>query len=137
MFTEPSGSELIVGKQPNLVGQPFEEFIAQEYWHENQLAEEANVIWIKQKGLWHHLCFDEDIVFWRSVDKGPTYQKPKKDDIWDFPLRDLNEVYGLADQNLREIQHKVIEAKASIEFKFSNGFALKVTSENDTTKIET
>lgn len=59
MLTEPLGSELVVGKQPSLIGWPFEEFIAQEYWYENQLAEEANVFWIKQKGEWHHLCFDE------------------------------------------------------------------------------
>jgi len=136
-FTEPLGSELVVGEQPNLEGKPFETFIAQAYWCESELQEEANVIWINQQGLWHHLCFDEDIVFWRIMDEGPKYTPPKEEDIWDFPLEDLNKKHELEGQVLESIEHKITEANASVEFKFSNGLSLKIVSQNDSTKIET
>lgn len=59
------------GEWPQLAGSRCDAVIAEQYWHDGELSEPANVIWLRADSAWHRLVIDCGVVFWRSADVGP------------------------------------------------------------------
>lgn len=133
MNDEPS----IVGEWPSLRGGEIQELIAQEFWCDGKLEDEANVLYLKVSNEWHRLYFDYEIVFWQKGPNGIDDPSADRGKEFGYPLRDLKEELGLNDQTIVECTRELLSNGVAVLFQFSNGKHIQVSSVDDQTKIKT
>jgi len=123
---EPSGLE-VHGEWPRLRGLSCDACIAEEYWHESQLDQPANVVWLRTGGTWHRLAIDFGVVFWRSADAGPeAYEMP--DLRGEVRLRDIGRELGVSGETIDEVGGTPALGGADVWVHFRSG--LRVTFRN-------
>lgn len=79
----------IVGEWPNLIGGVVQEVIAQEFWCDRELEDEANVLYLKVSDKWHRLYFDYEVIFWQTGSNGLDDPSAYRGKEFGYPLRDL------------------------------------------------
>src|SRR5687767_6061819 len=107
-----------IGETPSLVGSPCEELLSQAYWHKGELAEPANVIYLRSGGAWHRLCLDCPVVFWRRI---PAPDPPPGEEGIAYPLVDLSKRFGVRGIVLERLEVTSIEGGSEVRFGFRNG----------------
>ena len=83
------------GSPPQLIDMNCEELLCQQYWYAGEMADEADVVWLKLAGRWYQLFFDSGVVHWREQEKGPEIGEGTVGDVLAYPLVDLGTRFGL------------------------------------------
>ena len=120
------------GDPPNLDGQVCESVLAEEYWYMGNLGEPANVVWIRCSGIWHRLCFDFGIIFWRRSTDGPRpYTMPELDG--EVRITDVGTMLGLIGDVIIRYDMQSIPDGSEVCFRFASGKNLVLRNVNDRT----
>lgn len=127
----------IIGDWPVFSGGEIQELIAQEFWCDGKLEDEANVIYLKVSNEWHRLYFDYEIIFWKKGPNGIDDPNADRGKDFGYTLRDLKAELGLKNQTIIECTKEVLLKGVAVLFRFSNGKNIQVSSVNDQTKIKT
>jgi hypothetical protein len=88
------------GAPPKLQGCCCEGLLCQQYWYGGELADEADVVWLKVGGRWHQLFFDGGVVHWRNHGAEPEARRGSPDGVLTYPMVDLAARYGLKDETI-------------------------------------
>ena len=83
------------GTPPELTGSSCDELLCQQYWYAGELADEADVLWLKLAGKWYQLFFDAGVVHWRDQAGEPEVRVSSEDGLLAYPLVDLAARFGL------------------------------------------
>lgn len=108
------------GEWPRLDGRACECLVAEEYWHQGQLDEPANVVWLRSGGTWHRLTIDCGIVFWRAADHGPSACSMSELGA-EVRLRDLGRELSLIGKAIAKIGGNAIPRGAEVWVQFQAG----------------
>jgi len=93
-----------------------EGLVVQEFWHEGELEDGANVTWLRVNGKWHDLCFEPGIVFWRRNWKDPfPLDEGVGDDAFYYPRQDLGKKYGVIGSEIRSCEAGTDESSTWVE----------------------
>lgn len=126
----------IVGEWPNLIGGVVQEIIAQEFWCDGILEDEANVLYLKVSDKWHRLYFDYEIIFWKTGPNGIDDPSADRGKEFGNPLRDLVQELDLSGQKITKCERLILPNGIAVNFQFSNGVTTVISSINDQTKIK-
>lgn len=83
------------GSPPQLTGLICDELLCQQYWYAGEIADEADVVWLKLAGTWYQLFFDAGVVHWREQETEPEVRDGADDGLLAYPLVDLAARFGL------------------------------------------
>lgn len=120
------------GEPPAIVGLPCDELMVSEYWHQGELIEPANVVYLRFAGRWHRLYFDFGIVFWRPHEFAPDGADPSEENLA-YPLIDLGQQMGVRGVILDRLEAEPIVGGSEVQFTFRNGVRLTFSNVADTT----
>ena len=123
------------GIPPRLEGQDLQELICQQYWYNDRLEQEADVIYLKVNGHWHQLYFENGVIFWRNMDESPTAFEQKAGDPFKYPFVDLAEKHDLKDHTIKEYLAEVIPDGARISLTFDRRGTLMFIDREDKTTL--
>ncbi len=126
----------INGEWPKLENRTIEKLIAQEFWCDEKLEDEANVLYIKASGEWYRLYFDDEIVFWRNGSNGLQDETASRNQEFGYPLVDWGHKLGVEGATVSSCTSRLTSEGAQVEFVFSNGRSLAVESIDDQTRIK-
>ncbi len=126
----------IVGEWPRLIGGVVQEIVAQEFWCDGTLEDEANILYLKISDKWHRLYFDYEIIFWKTGPNGINDYNADRGKEFGYPLRDLVRELDLFGQTLTKCEKLILPNGVAVNFEFSNGVNIVVSSINDQTKIK-
>lgn len=107
------------GDPPDLSGQTCDAFFVRQYWYEGELAEPANVTYLSFADVWHRLCFDCGIIFWRGQDGAPEVWEESEEYAW--PLIDLAKDKQFKGEALEEYEMETIRGGSQVVFCFASG----------------
>ncbi|MET0116583.1 MAG: hypothetical protein ABW090_04100 [Sedimenticola sp.] len=125
----------INGRQPDLSGATCEELLCQQYIHNGQLEDEADVVFLKIAGQWHQLYFDGGVVHWRMQDDEPEQRVVAEDDVFSYPLVDLGDSYGIKGQMFSDCQVMETDDGETVTLTFETGSQLLFQNIGDSTAI--
>jgi hypothetical protein len=120
----------IRGTQPSIEGALCEEIIVVQYWFAGSLAEPANTIHLKFNGVWHQLCFDCGVIFWRNSD-GPPMMIEAPEIQAEYRLDDIGRRHGLLGMRLASIDSEPTPAGARVALTFQGGRTAIFFDEHD------
>ena len=83
------------GAPPPLTGSSCEALLCQQYWYAGELADEADVLWLKLAGQWYQLFFDAGVVHWCDQEGEPEAKPNSEDGLLSYPVVDLAARFGL------------------------------------------
>jgi len=122
------------GSPPNLAGVACEELFCQQYWYDGKLAEEANVIYLRCGSVWHSLCIDCGVIFWRTGQTAPLpHEIP--DLAASYRVVDLSVELDLRAQTIKGYETSAVNGEVRVEFIFESGRRLSVCNKNDCTSL--
>ena len=123
------------GVQPDLAGTRCEELLCQQYWHEGELRDEADIVFLKIAGTWHQLYFDSGVVHWRRQEETPQYEPVGKDAVFSYPLVDLGSNFGVRDRLIDDCQIRETADGETVTLIFQQGATLSFINRGDSTGI--
>lgn len=123
------------GIPPKLEGQDLQELICQQYWYNNKLEQEADVVYIKVNGHWHQFYFENGVIFWRNMEESPTAFEQSTDDPFKYPFIDLAEKHDLRGCIIKEYLAETIPDGARISLTFEKRGNLMFIDREDKTTL--
>ena len=125
----------IDGSPPQLAGSICDELLCQQYWYAGEMADEADVVWLKLAGNWYQLFFDAGVVHWRAQDHEPEMRAGSDDGLLAYPTVDLGAQLGLKGRVVREAS--VLQAAEGDAFSlaFQQAGTLTFINTGDRTQI--
>ncbi len=136
MIIEPEIS--INGQWPKLEGTQLEELLCEEFWYDQKLEEQANIIHIKVNNKWLRLYFDYGTIFWRNKSKKPEQSKFIQNGIkTEFRVIDLAKLKNIKGEFITKVDPSNITGGSQVLFSFSNGVKIKFKNIDDVTEYET
>ena len=125
----------VVGSPPNLPGRTCEALLCQQYWYRGELAEAANVLYLKVDGLlWQRFLFDSGILFWREVD-APDAIATSPTDEYHYPIADIGARFGLPGQRISGMSAHDDGRRAELHLTFGSGSRLTLWNQNDLSHV--
>lgn len=131
MWLEIDGVE-INGQPPELRGQVCGAFLCEQFRHEGELVNVANVVYILFAQQWHQLTIDCGIVYWRLKDEAPEpWAIPEEGS--EFPLFDLSIKAGVIGVRLTRYLMEPTAGGSRVTFEFENGRSVVLDNHADRT----
>jgi len=130
----------INGEPPDLQGATLQELLVSSFWFAGELAEEANVVYLKADDVWHRLYFDCGIIFWRPETGPPESYDFRNDDgtLSDVRVvdlgRDRNLVVG---SRIDAYTMEPVDGGSRVQFRMSDATCVGFENLNDNTRIMT
>ena len=124
----------IVGSAPVLVNVKCRALLCEQYWHQGELHEPANVIHLNFEDQWHRLTFDFGTIYWSRQAEAP---KPYVMSELDAEVRidDVGERLGLQGLELESYAATKIPGGTEVQFNFAAGRRVTFANVNDSTSI--
>jgi hypothetical protein len=111
------------GTPPPLSDTTCQEFLLEQYWHDNKLVAPANVAYLRCGDTWHRLAFDYGIIFWRrQKDRPCAYSMPELNA--ETRIDNAGERLGLAGRRLHSYVSRVVPGGSEVAFSFEGGSTL-------------
>jgi len=123
------------GAPPELKGCICEELLCQQYWYGGDLADEADVVWLKVRGGWHQLFFDAGVVHWRQQDGEPETSTGSEDGLLAYPVVDLAVRFALKGRVIRETSLEETTEGETFKLAFDQAGTLMFVNLGDRTQI--
>jgi len=122
----------IDGQPPNLVGKICEALVCSEYWHEGNLFDPANTVFIRANGGSHKLFFDSGVIFWRpDVEPQPSFDAPEI--ASEYRLVDLGHRFGLVGRRITTCDAAATANGAKVTLEFEGGRSIVFETAKDVT----
>jgi hypothetical protein len=130
---DDSPPELVVyGAIPDLRGRTCEEFLVQELWYGDELADGVAAVWMRFASQWYRLRFD-CIVYWEAEVSGPEEEWQRPDSVFTSRLVDLAGEMSLRGVAVEELVAEARLGDALVRFAFANGVVLEFEDHLDET----
>jgi hypothetical protein len=118
----------------DIAGHKCEAFLYQEYWHDGQLVNEANVLFLKtDSNLWQRICFDCGVLFWREEKEATS---PPSQGRHDYPLIDLGLKYNLNGRRIEKLWQSLVPMQGEFGLSFEGGTQIILRNSNDRSILE-
>jgi hypothetical protein len=128
---DDSPPELVVhGEVPELRGQVCQEFIIQQLWCGDEIADEVSSVWMRFAGQWYRVQYD-CILYWEARDRGPEEGPWGPSSEIEYRLVDLAGELSLREVRLTELAAEAKAFGAVIRFGFTNGVGLEFEADID------
>ena len=119
----------------DIAGHKCEAFLCQQYWHEGQLVEEANVLFLKtDSNLWQRICFDSGVLFWREEKEASS---PPSQGPHGYPLVDLAAKYNLGGRRIERVWQSLVPMQGELGLSFEGDTQIILRNSNDRSILET
>ncbi len=116
---------------PDLIGRVCTRLVCQQYWHEGELAEEANVTFLQVDAeQWHRFLIDWGEPFWKVVD-GPDKWNTTPMDEFHCPQIELAGCWGLVGRTIGAAGFVQIDRASEFRIVFSGGLTLVLHNNED------
>lgn len=126
----------INGIPPKLSGRECEELICQQYWYQDKLANEVDMLCIKSNGRWYSLYFENRTIYWRIQNDAPITFEEKEGDPFKYPHIDLGERYGIKGQTIDDCVAESIPNGARVIIAFEQAGKVIVSCIDNQTRIQ-
>ena len=112
-----------------------DELLCQQYWYAGELADEADVLWLKLKGKWYQLFFDAGVVHWREEEGEPETKASSENGLMAYPLVDLGAQFGLKGRVISDTSLTETEDGEAFSLAFREAGTLTFVNLGDRTQI--
>ena len=120
----------IIGSIPDLIGYQCEDLLVQEYWYRGELADPANIFFLKPRGKpWQRFFFDCGVLFWRENALFPDVQDTDPADERHYVIVDLGVRFSIRGRRLQQIDLKGLPPLIELSLRFDGNLLL--TLRND------
>lgn len=123
-------SDQVIGQPPALAGEVCEGLLCQGVSADGDLLASANVVYLRFRGIWHRLCIDGGVIFWKEQDHEPApWGVP--DEGWQYPHVDVGFSTGIIGRRLDHYEMIAKESTVQVNFVFDQGRKVIIENTND------
>ena len=123
-------SDQIIGQPPKLAGAVCEGLLCEGFSADGDLLASANVVYLRFRGVWHRLCIDGGVIFWKEQDHEPASWSVR-DKGWEYPHVDVGTSAGIVGQRLAHYEMTTNESTVQVNFLFDQGSKVIIENTND------
>ncbi|MDK2594048.1 hypothetical protein [Pseudoalteromonas obscura] len=123
------------GAVPDIEGKVVSELFCIEIWHNGELEEPANEVYLKVGDSWYRHYFDCGIIFWRSNSKAPASYCMDELGCY-FKVVNLKEELLLTSLTLTTLNFREILGGSESTFTFSDGRTISFLNVDDITSYQ-
>lgn len=120
----------VIGQPPDLAGSICEGLICQGFAAGGELLASANVVFVRFEGVWHRLCIDCGVIFWKMQEQTPEPWAVEEEG-WTYPHIDVGASAGVIGHHLDHYEMKTTGVSGQVVFVFDDGRSIIIDNEHD------
>jgi hypothetical protein len=120
----------VIGQPPELAGSICEALVCESFVSNGEVVATANVVFLRFRGIWHRLCIDGGVIFWKMQDQTPAPWSVM-DEGWTYPHVDVGSAAGVIGRRLDHYEMTANERGAQVELVFDHGRGIIIDNVDD------
>ena len=123
-------SDQVIGQPPALAGEVCQGLLCEGFVANGDLLASVNVVYLRFRGIWHRLCIDGEVIFWKEQDYEPAPWGLSHEG-WQYPHVDVGFSTGITGQRLDHYEMIAKESTVQVNFVFDQGRKVIIENTND------